>query len=261
MSKPRVVDVFLFNDEFDMLQLRLDELKPQVDEFVLVEASFTFSGLEKPCLFQERAHEFANYPITALSVPNPGWPPTTSPWSREGYCRNYASAYLQKTCGDTDIIMLSDLDEIPDFRSLDLPSLTLPTFLVMDMFYYNFNCYFEKERWKGTVLFNKAALQRSSLVALRMDKYSQAPKFPTIQCGWHLSYFMTPQKIADKLRDFSHQEYNNDKYNQLDYIRECIDNKASIFNKDPKRPKDFGTVYTGQLPRTYDQFPDFMKAN
>jgi len=259
MSDPRIVDVVLFNDEFDMLELRLNELKPYVKEFVLVEANFTFSGLSKPLHFQTRSAEFSQYPITVLTITDRVFPRHTSPWTREGFCRNYARDYLLRTCSDTDVIMLSDIDEIPDFRTLDLSQLILPVFCEMDMFYYNFTCHFANEPWKGTVIFNKQLLASRSLSQFRMDKYARAPRIPTIRNGWHLSYFMTPQKIADKLRDFSHQEYNNTKYNKLNYIQSCIQSKISLFNKDKTRKPDFFTDYNGVLPRTYEDFPEFMK--
>lgn len=260
MTTPRVVDVFLFNDEFDMLRLRLNELKPYVSEFVVVEAPWTFSGLTKPLYFKERAGEFSDYPITALSIEEGNWSAVTNPWVREGHCRNFARKYLLDTCSDSDIIVLSDIDEIPDFRKLDLAEIKLPLFCEMEMFYYNFTCHFKHAPWKGTVMFNKNDLARRSLSQFRMDKFARHPTIPTIRCGWHISYFMTPEKIADKLRDFSHQEYNNPNYNQLDYIKTCIKTKVSIFNKDKNRTPEIGFEYQGTLPRTYNDFPEFMKS-
>ena len=46
-----VVDCFMFNNELDMLLVRLVELSPVVDYFVLVEANVSHSGLYKPALF------------------------------------------------------------------------------------------------------------------------------------------------------------------------------------------------------------------
>lgn len=39
-----IYDIFSFNNELDMLGLRLEILSPYVDYFVLVEADRTFSG-------------------------------------------------------------------------------------------------------------------------------------------------------------------------------------------------------------------------
>ena len=43
-----VIDCFLFFDEIDLLEIRLNELKDVVDVFVLTESPYTFTGKEKP---------------------------------------------------------------------------------------------------------------------------------------------------------------------------------------------------------------------
>eukprot|EP01035_Chromulina_nebulosa_P023385 gene23385-30306_t len=46
-------DVFLFNSEWDILEIRLHELSKVVDRFVILEAECTFSGGWKPLTFQK----------------------------------------------------------------------------------------------------------------------------------------------------------------------------------------------------------------
>ena len=46
----QVYDCFLFYDEFDILEIRLNILNDVVDYFVLVESSRTFSGNKKPSM-------------------------------------------------------------------------------------------------------------------------------------------------------------------------------------------------------------------
>ena len=43
-----IYDCFIFFNEFDLLEIRLNELDNIVDKFVLVEANFTHSSKEKP---------------------------------------------------------------------------------------------------------------------------------------------------------------------------------------------------------------------
>ena len=49
---PRVFDLFLFNDEVELLEIRLHELRGAVDAFILVEGNATFSGQPKPKVFE-----------------------------------------------------------------------------------------------------------------------------------------------------------------------------------------------------------------
>lgn len=49
----RLFDVFLFNSEWDILEIRLHELSKVVDRFIILEAECTFTGGLKPLTFQE----------------------------------------------------------------------------------------------------------------------------------------------------------------------------------------------------------------
>ena len=59
MSK--VYDIFSFNNELDMLDIRLNILDPYVDKFVLVEANTTFSGVDKPFYYEENKKQFEKF--------------------------------------------------------------------------------------------------------------------------------------------------------------------------------------------------------
>ena len=43
-----IYDCFCFFNELDLLEIRLNELNPVVDKFVLVEATMTHNGDKKP---------------------------------------------------------------------------------------------------------------------------------------------------------------------------------------------------------------------
>jgi len=56
-----IYDIFSFNNELDMLELRLNILDPYVDKFVLVEADKTFSGVDKPLYYEENKERFEKF--------------------------------------------------------------------------------------------------------------------------------------------------------------------------------------------------------
>lgn len=56
-----VYDCFPFFNELDLLELRLRELSPVVDKFVLVEATRTFQKKEKPLVFEENKNRFSSF--------------------------------------------------------------------------------------------------------------------------------------------------------------------------------------------------------
>ena len=56
-----IYDCFIFFDELDLLEIRLEEIYPVVDRFVLCEAPMTFSGKPKELVFQNNKERFAPY--------------------------------------------------------------------------------------------------------------------------------------------------------------------------------------------------------
>ena len=60
----RIFDCFLFHSELEMLELRLHELAPAVDFFVLVESTRTFTGQRKPLYYERSKHELFPLPQT-----------------------------------------------------------------------------------------------------------------------------------------------------------------------------------------------------
>ncbi len=57
----KIYDIFSFNNELDMLELRLNILNDYVDYFVIVEATETFSGFEKPLYYELNKKRFSDF--------------------------------------------------------------------------------------------------------------------------------------------------------------------------------------------------------
>src|SRR3990167_11062120 len=56
-----IYDTFMFFNELDLLEIRLNELDKVVDKFVLVESPFTYSGKSKPLFFQSNKKRFSKF--------------------------------------------------------------------------------------------------------------------------------------------------------------------------------------------------------
>jgi hypothetical protein len=109
---PRVFDCFPFFNELDILEIRLHELSPVVDRFVLAEATTTFSGAPKPLHFLENRKRFAAFAdrITHIVVENVPQN-VRSAWDR----RRHQVDALMRGLGEAkadDLVLLSDVDEI-----------------------------------------------------------------------------------------------------------------------------------------------------
>ncbi|WP_051630509.1 glycosyltransferase family 17 protein [Afifella pfennigii] len=116
----RLFDCFIFNDELDVLEIRLRELGDVVDRFVLVEASETQSGRRKPFYFEENRSRFAPYleKIVHVSIDFPDClPPARGKrareriWEREHYQRDQIARGLAEAA-PSDLVLISDVDEI-----------------------------------------------------------------------------------------------------------------------------------------------------
>ena len=115
-----VYDCFPFFNELELLELRLNELDGIVDKFVLVEATKTQTGLPKPLYFAEnraRFDAFANKIIHIIVDDMPSGDGTRAHWVRERLQRNSIAKGLVN-CNPQDIIMVSDVDEIPNVQTL-----------------------------------------------------------------------------------------------------------------------------------------------
>jgi beta-1,4-mannosyl-glycoprotein beta-1,4-N-acetylglucosaminyltransferase len=241
-----IYDCFTFNDELDLLLLRLEILSPYIDKFVIVEGNMTFSNQPKKLFFQENIKKFSKYlPKIIHIVVNdfqnapdlrkgkylklmPFILNNWKPWSNEVYQRDAILRGLKSAKKD-DIILMGDVDEIPDPKKIKkIKLLSKPQVFEQKFFYYYLNC-LSKEPWYGTKAIKFKYL--STPQELRLTKCKKI----IISGGWHFSFLGGTSKIQNKIKSFSHQEYNSPDYINLQQLRFNIKYNLDIFN----RPKYF----------------------
>ena len=66
----------------------------------------------------------------------------------------------------------------------------------------------------------------------RIDKLNQQ----IIDGGWHFSYMQSPTKILEKIKSFSHGEYNNESVNEKNIEKKILNNE-DIFGRGIKLKK------------------------
>ena len=121
-----IIHAFPFFNELELLEIRLAELAPVVDRFLLVEATQTFTGKPKPLYFEQNKDRFAQYAIEHVVI-DPHPPDVVTPWQRENYPRHVMRERLcAMGLSPTDIVLLSDLDEIPRAEAVARCLRTLP---------------------------------------------------------------------------------------------------------------------------------------
>jgi beta-1,4-mannosyl-glycoprotein beta-1,4-N-acetylglucosaminyltransferase len=254
MSK--IYDCFLFLNELDILDIRLNLLNKVVDKFVIVESTVTFSGKPKKLIFEENKSLFKNFlhkiihivvddtPTDFLNLNVPTnltteleiqqnkifnylinsnfWNKTEKQWGREIYQRESIVKGLI-SCNDHDMIIISDVDEIPNPLILENLDPTKIYELKQDMFYYNINT-LKQKLWSGPKIASWNKLKSNSINELRQNKLTTL----TInEGGWHLSFMGGKDRIVEKLNSYSHQEYNNNRI--ISNIENNIKNDSDIF--------------------------------
>jgi len=198
-----LVDGFMFYNELDVLELRLELLDPYVDRFILVEAEVNHVGGPKELFFQNNRERFSKWlhKITHIIMTAEEAPKEESPWCREKYQRECILKGLVGVPNEA-IVMISDVDEIPNLKILPFERLPHPVISVhMWMFEYSLDYLFTGEPWFGTVITNCELLKRQGPNYFRDNRW----KFPVIQyAGWHLSSFGNGNHVWNKLTTYAH---------------------------------------------------------
>jgi beta-1,4-mannosyl-glycoprotein beta-1,4-N-acetylglucosaminyltransferase len=107
----------MFSNEFDMLQMRLEEMEPAVDWFLVVEADVDHQNHPKPYHLSENLERFSPWRSKLIVVRATGLPTTehkADPWAREWAQRDWVWEGLKQVPGlaPTDIVLHGDVDEI-----------------------------------------------------------------------------------------------------------------------------------------------------
>ncbi|MEM1276295.1 MAG: hypothetical protein AAGH74_07205 [Pseudomonadota bacterium] len=118
MPPARLYDCFPFFCELDLLEIRLAEMAPHIHRFVLVEAEWDFSGNPKPLYYAENAERFRAYHDKIIHIPLRERAPNEGErWARQRWQRDQIRRGLGEAAPD-DLILISDLDEIPNAEAL-----------------------------------------------------------------------------------------------------------------------------------------------
>lgn len=238
-----IIDAFTFFNELDLLELRLNVLDSVVDRFVLVEADRTFQNEIKPLYFQENKQRFEKFLHKIDHVIVNDMPGGTDPWLREAHQRNAICIGL-KECNPDDVILISDVDEIPNPDKVISASFApgLRMFRqALYYYYYNYECD-QQSDLPWTAMVNYSELTSPQEIRDEVMRISTkivgggGSNFDGITLiangGWHFSYMGGVDAIIKKIRSFSHQEYNNDEILASENINAAINHGRDIFNRN-----------------------------
>jgi len=118
-----VIDAIIFSIELDLLEIRLKELWPFVDHFIVLEADRTFTGRQKPLYLNDSLHQFLwakdklrYHFYEGLQELEAG----EDPFKNEGKMRKFLNKIVSKYARNGDVIICSDVDEMPSRQTAQL---------------------------------------------------------------------------------------------------------------------------------------------
>ena len=253
----KIFDCFQFFDEDMMLDLRLNILNDYVDKFVIVENLYMHSGIKKKQNFKiENFKKFQNkieyilvdqLPKDLLDIKKI---PLESRASRiidntlkiEHNQRNKILEGI-KDSDDNDLILISDVDEIPNLKDIKKKINKKIIFFKQKIFYYKFNLKYSGLYWAGTKGILKKYLKSPQWLRdvkdrkypiWRLDTLFNKMKYNNVQFiedgGWHFTNFRSPKELELKLKNFGHHVEFLESGLQLEDIKKMIKENRAIYD-------------------------------
>ena len=286
----KIFDCFMYFDEEIVLEVRLNMLNKYVDYFVIVESTYNHRGDKRRLLFNiNKFEKFKNKIIYLIYDENPqniekvlenDNPSEISKKyilnaaKRENGQRNYIFNALEKANND-DLILISDVDEIPNLEALDINKIDKKIILFkQEMFYYKFNLKLPNLVWTGTKACKKKNLVSPQWLRnikdrkypfYRLDTLFSNTKFIDVKIisngGWHFSNIKTASEIEHKLKSYlHHREFDLNPMSAKE-IDDIIKNKQAIY--DLKVDKRINKIGDGSKLEIYpfNKLPKFLQEN
>ncbi len=254
-----IYDCFMYFDEDLLLDLRLNSLDKFVKKFVITEATYTHNGSKKKLNFD--INKFKKFKDKIIYIVVDKEPENIQELSKgepkekrgeklilNGMARDYFQREnLKKGLKDTldeDLILISDLDEIPNLDEIDFTKINNDILIFeQKMFYYKLNLFYEDFVWQGTKgTKSKNFLSPQWLRNIkgkkypkwRLDTYFSKKKYSNLHFikngGWHFTCLKTPEELEKKLLNFAHHYEFEESGLKIDDLKKLIAQKRVIYD-------------------------------
>jgi beta-1,4-mannosyl-glycoprotein beta-1,4-N-acetylglucosaminyltransferase len=255
----KIFDCFMFYDEELLLDIRMNILDKFVDYFVIVESKYFHNGKERDLRFDiSKYSSFKNKIIYVIQDEKPKGIQVINSSDNEGIKSDkmILNAHLQENSqrnliqnglnksDDNDMILVSDVDEIPNLEKNDLKAIKNKIILFeQNIFYYKLNRYLPDFKWYGTKACKKKYLKspqwlrnikNKDYAFLRIDtffsKSKYIDKYFIKDGGWHFSNLKNFKDIEVKLKSYlHHRDYEVEELG-INKIKKLIEENKTIYN-------------------------------
>ena len=286
----------MYCDEKMLLNIRLNTLDKYVDKFVIVESNFYHNGKEKN--FNFNINDYSDFKKKIIYIQATEKPLGIKSYNEgdnkavdifnslllDNFQRNKILLGLVEASPE-DIVIISDVDEIPNLADIDFRSITKKfLFFKQDFFYYKFNLKHPTLRWFGSKATKRSNLKtpqflrnlKNKIYPLwRLDVLFSKKKSFNVKIidngGWHFTNIKNANDILKKMNYFAHHtEFEESRIGVKDidqFIKDEIvyyDHKLdkSVQNKWKANIR-LEKVDLNKLPayilNNYDKYKDWIK--
>jgi len=285
-----IYDCFQYYDEDFLLDLRLNVLNQYVKKFIITEATYSHNGTKKKLNFD--INRFAKFKDKIIYLVVDKVPPkilkfvdkdTESEKGEKSILNGMARDYFQREnlvrglrdADDNDIVMISDLDEIPNLENIDLTKVKNKIIIFQQkMFYYKLNLLYKNFFWHGTKACKKKHLispqwlrniKAKNYPKWRVDLFFSKKKYTDLfiikNGGWHFTYLKNPEDLEKKLLNFAHHYEFEKSGLKVNDIKKFIAEKRVVYDHaiDQKGYKWSGKSILEKINN--DFLPTYISSN
>ena len=280
----------MYFDEDLLLDLRLNSLNKYVKKFIITEATYTHNGNKKKLNFDINKYQKFKDKIIYLVVEQQpknilklNEKDTKEKKAEKLILNGMARDYFQRESlmkglngvEDNDLILISDLDEIPNLNNFDATKVKDNILLFeQKMYYYKFNLFYKDYTWFGTKGTKKKNfispqwlrnIKSKKYPIWRLDVCFSKKKYSNLifikNGGWHFTCIRTPEELEKKLLNFAHHYEFEESGLKVKDLKRLIDEKRVMYdhNIDQKGYKWSGKSILQRVSN--DTLPEYISKN
>jgi len=270
-----------------LLDLRLNILDKYVSKFIICESTFNHNGIKKKLNFDIKLFTKFKSKIEYIVLDKEPANLKTinkndssllkesktldNALIRENFQRNFALKKLHEV-NDNDLILINDLDEIPELKNFSYKNKI--TIFKQRMLYFKFNLVYKNLSWTGSKICKKKDLispqwlrniKTRKYPLWRLDIFFSKKKYNNIEIiengGWHFTNIKTADEIHHKMKSFLHHfEYENSGLNP-EMIEKLIKDKKALYNYNADQRDNKWSNNTELEKINLEFLPDYINEN
>lgn len=238
----KIFDTFLFFQELDLLEIRLEYLYSEVDFFIILEYSQKFNGEKKEFVFEKnkkRFHKYLNkilyckvneihnnyasiknylnnsdysvdHKILEFLDSHEHYSKKDLNWVLDAFQKEFMHHFYSLYIKDTDLVIFSDLDEIPSISFLNAIKNDLKLnsyfFVANQIEFKYFTNLMSSNVWLGSTAAIYSNLSSKSLNDLRLQSKLICKEITG--AGFHFTSCGGEALLISKINSWGHQEFN-----------------------------------------------------